>query len=129
MLYGGKYTNMYVVLGRLSTKSDVYGYGVVLLEILTGRRAVDKSKPTGEQNLVDWATPFLNEKSKVLRIMDQKLDGQFSQKGAKAAAALALVCLREDAKFRPNMKQVLDYLEPLCDSRFNSAASISSPLG
>jgi interleukin-1 receptor-associated kinase 4 len=88
---------------------------------------VDKSKPSGEQNLVDWATPFLNDKSKVLRIMDQKLDGQFSQRGAKAAAALAVHCLRDDAKLRPTMKQILDYLEPICDSRFNSAASISSP--
>ena len=115
------------VVGRLTAKSDVYGYGVVLLEILTGRRAVEKSKPIDERNLVDWATPFLNDKSKILRIMDQKLDGQFSQKGAKLAAKLAVHCLQEDAKLRPTMKQVLDFIEPLSESRVNSATAATSP--
>lgn len=44
----------YALTGQLTTKSDVYSFGVVLLEIISGRRAIDVARPTGEQNLVSW---------------------------------------------------------------------------
>lgn len=49
--------------GHLLVKSDVYSYGVVLLELLTGRKPVDMSKPSGQENLVTWVsscTSFLS---------------------------------------------------------------------
>ncbi|KAI8002387.1 putative serine/threonine-protein kinase PBL3 [Camellia lanceoleosa] len=64
----------YVATGRLSAKSDVYNFGVVLLELLSGHRAIDKSKAAVEQNLVDWAKPYLGDKRKLFRIMDTKLE-------------------------------------------------------
>lgn len=42
--------------GHLLVKSDVYSYGVVLLELLTGRKPVDMSQPTGQENLVTWVS-------------------------------------------------------------------------
>lgn len=42
--------------GKLTTKSDVYSFGVVLLELITGRRVIDTTRPTDEQNLVSWVT-------------------------------------------------------------------------
>ncbi|MBA0728682.1 hypothetical protein Golax_001562, partial [Gossypium laxum] len=45
----------YVMTGHLTARSDVYGFGVVLLEMLLGRRAMDKSRPSREHNLVEWA--------------------------------------------------------------------------
>ena len=112
--------------GRLTSKSDVYGYGVVLLEILTGRKAVDENKSGQEKHLVEWAMPFLTNNQRLLRIMDQKLNGQYSLKGAKKVASLALHCLTENAKLRPTMKQALDFIEPLYTSQIHSSSSITT---
>ncbi|KAF7809158.1 putative serine/threonine-protein kinase PBL3 [Senna tora] len=100
----------YVATGRLTAKSDVYSFGVVLLELLSGRRAVDRSKAGVEQNLVDWAKPYLGDKRKLFRIMDTKLEGQYPQKVAFTAASLALQCLNSEAKARPSMTEVLTTL-------------------
>ncbi|KAM7269137.1 hypothetical protein ACFE04_024634 [Oxalis oulophora] len=103
----------YVATGRLTAKSDVYSFGVVLLELLSGRRAVDKTKVGIEQNLVDWAGPYLRDKRKLFRIMDTKMGGQYPQKGAYMAATLALQCLNNEAKVRPKMSDVLATLEQI----------------
>lgn len=97
----------------MSAKCDVYSFGVVLLELLSGRRALDKTKVGTEQNLVDWAKPYLGDKRKLFRIMDTKLEGQYSQKGAYTAASLALQCLSTESKARPRMSEVLAALEQL----------------
>lgn len=102
----------YMATGRLTVKCDVYSFGVVLLELLSGRRAVDKTKVGVEQNLVDWARPYLGDKRKVFRIMDTKFEGQYPQKGAFMVAILALQCISE-AKLRPNMSEILFALEQL----------------
>lgn len=44
----------YAMTGQLTVKSDVYSFGVVLLELITGRKAIDSTRPHGEQNLVSW---------------------------------------------------------------------------
>ncbi|GMP87461.1 hypothetical protein CsSME_00039823 [Camellia sinensis var. sinensis] len=48
----------YAMTGHLLVKSDVYSYGVVLLELLTGRKPVDMSQPSGQENLVTWVSKF-----------------------------------------------------------------------
>jgi len=103
----------YVATGHLTTRSDVYSFGVVLLELLSGRRTVDKNRPPGEQNLVEWAKPSLNDKRKVYHIMDTRMEGQYSVKGAYCASKLALECLNPESNFRPHMKEVVERLEQL----------------
>lgn len=80
---------------------------------MSGRRAVDRLKSGVEQNLVDWAKPYLGDKRRLFRIMDTKLEGQYPQKGAFAAATLALQCLCAEPRLRPRMKEVLAALEEL----------------
>ncbi|XP_064983671.1 serine/threonine-protein kinase RIPK-like [Musa acuminata AAA Group] len=103
----------YVLTGHLTAKSDVYSFGVVLLELLAGRRCVDKTRPNRQKNLVDWARPYLNNSDKISRVMDPNLDGQYSSKGAQKAAAIAYKCLSHNPKSRPNMRTVVETLEPL----------------
>lgn len=102
----------YIMTGHLTPRSDVYSYGIVLLELLTGRKSLDKSRPAREQNLADWALPLLKEKKKLLAIADPRL-GDYPVKGFHKAAMLAYHCLNRNPKARPLMRDIVDSLEPL----------------
>ncbi|XP_020591638.1 probable serine/threonine-protein kinase PBL8 isoform X3 [Phalaenopsis equestris] len=103
----------YVMTGHLTVRSDVYSFGVVLLELLTGRKSIDKTRPCKEQSLVDWVRPKLNDKRKLLQIIDPRLDGQYSVRAAQKACSLAYYCLSQNPKARPLMTDVVETLEPL----------------
>lgn len=113
----------YVMTGHLTSRSDVYSFGVVLLEMLTGRRSMDKNRPNGEHNLVEWARPHLGERRRFYRLIDPRLEGNFSIKGAQKAAQLAHHCLSRDPKARPLMSEVVEVLKPL--PNLNDMASAS----
>ncbi|CAN1275302.1 Probable serine/threonine-protein kinase PBL9 [Linum perenne] len=110
----------YLATGHLTAKSDIYSFGVVLLEILSGRRAIDKNRPSGQHNLVEWARPYLINKRRVLRVMDARLEGQYLLPRAQKVANLALQCLAMEPRFRPTMDEVVTVLEQVQESK-NSA--------
>ncbi|KAH9322406.1 hypothetical protein KI387_017045 [Taxus chinensis] len=114
----------YVMTGHLSSKSDVYSFGVVLLEMLTGRRSMDKNRPSGEHNLVAWARPYLTEKRKLYRLMDPRLEFHYSVKGAQKAAQIAHHCLSRDPKARPLMDDVVEALTPLLNLKDMASSSL-----
>ncbi|XP_020234637.1 probable serine/threonine-protein kinase PIX13 isoform X2 [Cajanus cajan] len=101
----------YMATGHLYVKSDVYGFGVVLLEMLTGSAALDTNRPTGMHNLVEYAMPSLYDKKKLKQIMDPKMDQQYELRAAFHVAQLILKCLESDPKKRPSMEEVLGTLE------------------
>ncbi|KAL5130193.1 putative serine/threonine-protein kinase PBL9 [Glycine soja] len=103
----------YLATGNLSSKSDVFSFGVVLLEMLSGRRAVDKNRPSGQHNLVEWAKPYLANKRKLLRVLDNRLEGQYELDEACKVATLSLRCLAIESKLRPTMDEVATDLEQL----------------
>ncbi|KAJ9185222.1 hypothetical protein P3X46_004880 [Hevea brasiliensis] len=105
----------YVATGHLTAKSDVYSFGVVLLEMLSGLRAVDKNRPSGQHNLVEWAKPYLTNKRRIFRVLDTRLNGQYSLSRAQKLANLALQCV-DEPKLRPNMDEVVKALEQLQES-------------
>lgn len=112
----------YALTGHLTTKSDVYSYGVVLLELLTGRVPVDMKRPPGEGVLVNWALPMLTDREKVVRILDPALEGQYSLKDAVQVAAIAAMCVQPEADYRPLMADVVQSLVPLVKNRSNQKA-------
>ncbi|KAG0479473.1 hypothetical protein HPP92_010331 [Vanilla planifolia] len=105
----------YVMTGHLTSRSDVYAFGVVLLEMLVGRKALDARKLGGEVNLVEWARPLLVHCNKLLRIIDPRMAGQYSNKAVHLVSNLAYQCLCENPKGRPTMSEVVKVLRSCCD--------------
>ncbi|KAK3000780.1 hypothetical protein RJ639_022428 [Escallonia herrerae] len=110
---GNVSTRVYALTGHLTTKSDVYSYGVVLLELLTGRVPVDMKRPPGEGVLVSWALPQLTDRDKVIEIMDPALEGQYSTKEVIQVAVIAAMRVQPEADYRPLMADVVQSLVPL----------------
>ncbi|THU71753.1 hypothetical protein C4D60_Mb04t04800 [Musa balbisiana] len=117
----------YVATGHLYVKSDVYGFGVMLLEMLSGLRALDTNRPSGQHNLIDFARPTLADRRKLARLIDNRLEGQYSLKGAYQVAQLTLKCLAGDPRSRPSMKEVVQTLEKIeaLKSRSREAKNVS----
>ncbi|KAK2988963.1 hypothetical protein RJ640_000763 [Escallonia rubra] len=103
----------YMASGNLTVKSDIYGFGAVLLEILTGQRVLDMKRPSGKHDLVRYARPFLNGKRDIKIILDQRLEHEYAPEDEilSAVAALTLKCLEDYPKNRPGVKEVLETLE------------------
>ncbi|KAF5462233.1 hypothetical protein F2P56_018258 [Juglans regia] len=109
----------YAMSGKLTLKSDIYSFGVVLLELITGRRAIDCSKKQGEQNLIAWSRPFLRDRRKFTQLVDPLLQGRFPVRCLHHAIAITAMCLQEQPTFRPLIGDVVVALEYL-SSQSNS---------
>ncbi|XP_020275307.1 probable serine/threonine-protein kinase PBL23 isoform X2 [Asparagus officinalis] len=115
----------YALTGQLTLMSDIYSFGVVLLELITGRKAMDSTRPRNEQNLVEWAIPLIKDRMNFTQLADPLLEGNFSVKALYQALALAAMCVNEKDIFRPNIKDVVSALKFL--SRENNQSSSEAP--
>ncbi|GAB2228007.1 hypothetical protein Droror1_Dr00009836 [Drosera rotundifolia] len=105
----------YAMTGHLLVKSDVYSYGVVLLELLTGRKPVDLSKPPGQENLVAWARPLLTIKEGIEAIIDPALEPTVQYDNFAKVAAIASMCVQPEVSLRPFMGEVVQALKLVCN--------------
>ncbi|CAN0901363.1 Inactive protein kinase SELMODRAFT_444075 [Linum grandiflorum] len=101
----------YVQSGQITEKADVYAFGVVLLELITGRKAIDVLKPKGQQCLTEWARPLL-EKNRVDELVDPRVSKRYLVvQQLSNMMFCASLCLKRDPDSRPRMSQVLRILE------------------
>ncbi|XP_068651708.1 receptor-like serine/threonine-protein kinase ALE2 [Aristolochia californica] len=105
----------YAMTGHLLVKSDVYSYGVVLLELLSGRKPVDMSQPPGQENLVTWARPLLTSKEGLETIIDPALGTDLPFDSVAKVAAIASMCVQPEVSHRPFMGEVVQALKLVCN--------------
>jgi serine/threonine protein kinase len=97
--------------GHLLVKSDVYSYGVVLLELLSGRKPVDMSQPPGQENLVTWARPLLTSQDGLEQLVDPHLTDNYPFDSFAKVAAIASMCVQPEVSHRPFMGEVVQALK------------------
>ncbi|KAK6280338.1 hypothetical protein POUND7_020605 [Theobroma cacao] len=103
----------YLSSGKLSMKSDIFSFGVVLLELITGRKAHDITSAPDERYLVNWALPMLRDAKKILSLADPVLRGHFPRPTLRRVLEVASMCIQENANSRPSIGDVvlaLNYL-------------------
>jgi hypothetical protein len=83
---------------------------------MSGKRVLDKNRPTKEHNLVEWAKPLLVSKHKISRAIDACLEGQYSSEEAMKVGHIVIKCLSQRPDYRPNIDEVVRSLEQLQDS-------------
>ncbi|KAF8772260.1 hypothetical protein HU200_005975 [Digitaria exilis] len=111
----GYFAPEYAIVGKASLKSDVFSFGVVILELMTGRPPIHKSSTTrADESLVIWATSRLRDSRLVVtELPDPTLQGKFPAEEMQIMAHLARECLQWDPDARPTMTEVVQILSTI----------------
>ncbi|KAK3230559.1 hypothetical protein Dsin_002440 [Dipteronia sinensis] len=100
----------YFMYGKVNDKIDVYAFGVVLLELLSGRKPISNEYPKGQESLVMWATPILNS-GKVTQLLDPTLGENYDRDQVERMVLAAILCIRRAPRARPQMSIVVKLLQ------------------
>ncbi|KAG0446882.1 hypothetical protein HPP92_028588 [Vanilla planifolia] len=118
----------YAMTGQLTAKSDVFSFGVVLLELITGRHAHDNTRAHGEQNLVSWVRPLFHDRRRLSKLADPRLQGRYPTRGLYQALAVASMCIQEHPAARPLVSDVVTALSYLSSHPYNPSTLRTSGL-
>ncbi|RRT81734.1 hypothetical protein B296_00014228 [Ensete ventricosum] len=117
----------YVTPESLSTKTDVFSFGILLLEIMSGRKAIDVAH--SPPSVVEWAVPLLR-KGKISTLFDPRISPPKNPLARKQLASLAASCVRSLKEMRPSMDEVVEQLKVLSKtvpSRAWNGLSVGNP--
>ncbi|XP_027190218.1 protein kinase STUNTED-like isoform X2 [Cicer arietinum] len=103
----------YFMYGKVSDKIDVYAFGVLLLELISGREPIHFKTCKGHQSLVMWAKPII-ESGDFKSLLDPKLKEKFDASQFNKMVLAASLCITRSARLRPTMNRVLKILKG-CD--------------
>ncbi|KAJ4702727.1 Lectin-receptor kinase [Melia azedarach] len=96
--------------GKASTSTDVYAFGVFMLEVACGRRPIEQEGLTEAVNLVDWVTGCWKRVA-ILESSDPRLEGLYAEEQMELVLKLGLFCSHPNPAARPSMRQVMQYLD------------------
>ncbi|EEF38803.1 probable serine/threonine-protein kinase At1g01540 [Ricinus communis] len=100
----------YASTGMVNERSDVFGFGILIMEIISGRNPVDYSRPPDEVNLVEWLKRMVTNRNPE-GVLDPKLPERPSSRALKRVLLVALRCVDPNAQKRPKMGHVVHMLE------------------
>jgi tellurite resistance protein len=105
-----KISEVLKMLDEFSDKSDVYSFGVILLELITGRTVIDGTRPQGEEYIIAWARPLLDERN-LNELVDPRLSSTYNVSQMQAMISAAALCVQESSQQRPKISEVLKMLD------------------
>ncbi|CAL5199370.1 unnamed protein product [Lathyrus oleraceus] len=100
----------YAMWGKVSESCDVYSFGILLLELVTGRKPIEKLPGGLKRTITEWAEPLIT-KGRFRDMVDPKLRGNFDENQVKQTVNVAALCVQSAPEKRPNMKQVVSLLK------------------
>lgn len=100
----------YAMLGKASESCDVYSFGILLLELASGRKPIEKLSATMKRTITDWALPLACDK-KFDELADPKLNGNYVESELKRIIYVALLCGHSRPEKRPTMLEVVELLK------------------
>lgn len=99
----------YAIRGQLTRKADIYSFGVLLLEIVSGRCNTNRRLPLSEQYLLERAWNKY-ESRELVELIDTSISGEYDEEEAQKFLKIGLLCTQDIPKFRPSMSQVVKML-------------------
>ena len=100
----------YAMWGKVSESCDVYSFGILLLEIISGRKPIEKLSGGVKRDIVQWVTPYF-EKGAYNHIADPRLKGKFDRQQVKSTIMIAMKCTDSNPENRPTMTEVVHWLK------------------
>ncbi|XP_021293918.1 PTI1-like tyrosine-protein kinase At3g15890 [Herrania umbratica] len=100
----------YAMWGKVSESCDVYSFGILLLEIISARKPLEKLPSGVKRDIVQWVTPYV-QKGAFDRIADPRLKGKFDRAQLKSAVTIAMKCTDSNPENRPSMLEVVEWLK------------------
>lgn len=95
----------YYISNRLNEKSDVFSFGVVILELITGRVVI--SRDQDRPHISQWVAYMLETEGDIEKIVDPRLYGEFDANSVWKAIEIAMACVSATGNHRPTMTQVV----------------------
>ncbi|XP_047316936.1 PTI1-like tyrosine-protein kinase At3g15890 [Impatiens glandulifera] len=109
----------YAMLGKASESCDVYSFGILLLELASGKKPIEKVNVTTKRSITEWALPLVRER-KFGEIVDPRLKGEYVEEELKRVVFVGLICADSLPEKRPTILEVVELLKGESKEKFEA---------